>query len=148
MSRKGYRRNSQNYNYGGRETYEFSKQSLPLSKIYNRQNIPLSEFEDRRRFHPEGKDRPATNFRGITARLNVAGIPILKAHRPEGKVYNFHTEGYQPVPWKLGFVSPERVLVCVRRKIRQQVLHAIGIAGRRGIGHGGVKFTQESKYRC
>lgn len=44
--------------------------------------------------------------------------------------------------------APSRVLFCLRRKIRKAVLHAFGVAGRRGIGRGGVNRTANSMWRC
>lgn len=48
----------------------------------------------------------------------------------------------------LRVVEPARVLMCVRRGIRREVLHALGIAGSRGLGRGGVRRTVDSAYSC
>lgn len=142
-------RNYQNYNLGGREFNVFSRQHLPLSKYYKKQSIPLSEFEDRRRFHPEGKERPAKNFRAINVRFRVAGIPIAKAKRSEGRVWDARTEGYDPLPWRIGFERPERVLICARRKIRREVIHALGFAGGRGGKNFKIpRWTKNSSVTC
>lgn len=44
--------------------------------------------------------------------------------------------------------APSRVGFCVRRKVRKEVLFAKRVAGRRGLGRRGVRFTQDSQYRC
>lgn len=139
------RRNTQNNYYGGRETYDFSSRRLPLS---HKKQVPLSSFEDRRRFHPEGSGRPAKTFRAISARFKVGGITLAKARRPEGSVWDARSQGYEPLPFKIGFVEPSRVLVCVRRKIRREVIHALGINKLRGLGRGGVRFNENSKFSC
>lgn len=41
-----------------------------------------------------------------------------------------------------------RAVVCLRRKVRRQVLHALGIAGRVGLGAGGGLDTRNAKVRC
>jgi hypothetical protein len=55
-------------------------------------------------------------------------------------------------PWQgfntLAVRVPARVSFCVRRKVRKEVLHALGIAGRRGLGRGGVRRTENSNWRC
>lgn len=158
---------------GGRETNVFTKRSLPLSqqqyqrfkieepedrldyvpKRSFRFNTRLFEIEDRRHFHPEGKERQATDFRGLRVRFRVAGIPIAKAKRPEGRVWDARTQGYDPLPWRIQFERPERVLLCVRRKIRREVMHAF--AGGMGAKLGKLthlfrkpKYTKYSTVRC
>lgn len=37
---------------------------------------------------------------------------------------------------------------CFRRGLRREVLHALGIAGKKGLGRGGVKRKAESSYKC
>lgn len=46
--------------------------------------------------------------------------------------------------------APRRVVFCVRRKQRKEVLHALGIAGRRGLrGRGGSYHrTENSNWAC
>lgn len=49
----------------------------------------------------------------------------------------------------LRFPNPRRVQVCLRRKARKEVLHALGIAGRRGLGRGaGVHRNADSSWSC
>lgn len=43
---------------------------------------------------------------------------------------------------------PARVAFCVRRKQRREVMHALGIAGRRGLGRGGVRRRESSQWAC
>lgn len=75
----------------------------------------LSEYEDRRIWSPRVVSRatsypPSRRFSGAPARLRA---PL---HSPQATI---------------AFEAPKRVLVCVRRKIRREVIHARGVAGRR-----------------
>lgn len=91
----------------------------------------LRELEDRRLWspvytHPATGYSPARTFFGVPARV-VAGrarsAPGGRS-RPLGGVY--------PVV-SVGFERPRSTLVCVRRARRREVLHALGVAGSRGL---------------
>lgn len=50
---------------------------------------------------------------------------------------------------QLRIFAPRRVLFCLRRKVRKEVLFALRIAGRRGVGAGKRwRRTAESSWRC
>lgn len=69
-------------------------------------STPWQEYEDRRRYHPEGRYRPpAAAIRD--ARRLIAGPA--------------HT---------IGFKQPNRVLLCQRRHQRREVLHALQRTGK------------------
>ncbi|QXP44321.1 MAG: hypothetical protein [Arizlama microvirus] len=87
----------------------------------------LSEVEDRRTFHPGGRvNRPPTSPRRRLVKINIK--PTM--HSPV--VQSFH--------------APSHVAVCVRRKTRDEVLHALKKTGR---GSGRPKrFNQFSKVKC
>lgn len=80
--------------------------------------LSLALFEDRRTFHPVAAQRPARSFSHPRHRLVAASVP---QNRP-----------YQRMTAPVAFQAPRRVLVCVRRRIRKQVIHAFGHAGRTG----------------
>lgn len=90
--------------------------------------VDLRSIEDRRRWHPERALRPALSFSGLAARTDV-----LVDRRPSRKAIAAGFK-FQPLQTKaiLGFREPDRVLVCVRRQARKEVLHALGKAGRGG----------------
>lgn len=48
----------------------------------------------------------------------------------------------------LRFPAPGKVLACVRRRMRREVMFAKQIAGRRGLGTGGVRRTADSAWSC
>lgn len=145
MAKRTHRkRDDRSYYNTGRETYRFANPKLPLDQNnYFKRSIPLNEFEDRRHFHPEGTRRPATTFRSLPAKLKVRDIPRQKAN-----TYDYSAQSFTYPSYALGFIQPKRVLLCVRRNIRKQVLHAFGIAGRRGLGRDGVKWNEDSKISC
>lgn len=84
----------------------------------------LPEIEDRRRYTPAGSAEPARTPRSVAK---------IKMHRL-GPLDVF------------GFGSPRHVLVCLRRAMRKEVLHAL-----RKTGKGSSpprRFNQFSKVRC
>lgn len=132
-------------NYTGREVSNFAKRSLPRDYF----KTSLRDVEDRRRFHPMGSIAPARRFYPAKRKeFRVAGVPVARAQRAAGYRAAHKLEGYEPLPWRIGFADPAGVVVCVRRRIRRAVLHAFGIAGRRGLGRGGVRRNEFSSIGC
>lgn len=83
----------------------------------------LTEVQDRRVFHPDGRQRAAISVDGTKTR-QVAGRS-----------------------YRINFAVPDRVMVCVRRKIRDEVLHALKLTGR-GSGRGKKRFNVFSGISC
>lgn len=80
--------------------------------------MPLPDVEDRRTFNPDGVFRPAKTIYsgGPAGPLRQGRIPTKKA------------KTYQPTT--VAFEAPKAVAVCVRRKQRKEVIHALRKAGR------------------
>lgn len=152
MAKKGRRPKA------GRDDNSISRQSLPRVKKwpYSRSeelrwlqnarkaayDLPrgktdetLQQIEDRRTWHPDGTHRPARSFTRSTHRLTAPYDPS------EAFGISFDRPTY-----KIGFLNPNRVLICVRRKIRRQVLHAFRIAG--GSGFKKPRFSEYSRISC
>lgn len=72
----------------------------------------LREIEDRRQFHPERQFRAARSLSKPLHRLVVSSTP--KGRMPVG----------------VRFEDPHKVLVCVRRNQRKEVLHALRKTGK------------------
>jgi len=140
MARNSSRRrrvNNTNANNVAHDSITFrpstSKFLSPLaSDFYDTQigkpNLRL--LEDRRFWHPLGQRRPAQSFRNVNHSLKI----------PSGRStskYPLHT---------VGFVNPENVAVCVRRKIRKEVLFAKRKTGKRGQKK--PRFNWFSKVSC
>lgn len=91
-----------------------------------------SVLQDRRLFHPLGSDRPLVTRTGGPVRV----IPKPRALQRD-KI---------AVPAALGFAGAPRVMICARREVRKQVLHAKGIAG--GSGMRPPRYNWTSQYTC
>nr|QJB21673.1 MAG: hypothetical protein [Microvirus sp.] len=79
---------------------------------------------DRRRFHPDQDDAPAATLDSRPHRLVV---------RPSHKSPPARRQLIQDnIPQHVSFDTPEKVLVCVRRTRRKEVLHALRKTGKAG----------------
>lgn len=96
---------------------------------------PLSLIQDLRSWDPEPATRPALTFSGQVATVG-AYSPKKVTARSRKMLAN-----------AIGFHAPSQVLICVRRKRRKEVLHALFKTGR-GSGRGRKRFNQFSKIRC
>lgn len=90
----------------------------------------LQELEDRRQFHPEGRQRPARGFRNARHRLTEHKT-ITRRQQPNKKFKTVPT-GLQQTTHRIGFEQPEQIAVCVRRKKREEILHALKKTGKTG----------------
>lgn len=108
--------------------------------------LALFNYEDRRTWHPEGAMRPARSFNSSRHRLRLINSPVTKIQngRPNGR-YGYKQNFNQP-SHRIGFEAPEKTLICVRRKIRAEVLHAKKKAGK--TGQKKPKFNYYSKIAC
>lgn len=123
MARRKSRARSRTQTYSRSNPYQKRDNSLYIANQRLLSDIlssrpDLRPFEDRRTFHPQGVTRPARSFKSSRHRLEVPRAPRIK--KIQASAYpSFH----------IGFESPKRVLVCVRRKQRQEVIHALGHSG-------------------
>lgn len=79
----------------------------------------LSLVEDRRQFHPERDFRPARSF------FNRPRL-VVRAAR---KAPNVSKSLMASLSHRIGFEVPKRVVTCIRRKERREVLIAMGAGG-------------------
>lgn len=111
---------------------------------------PFGLVEDRRRFDPNRFYTPK----------NVWGKPNRIYSNPLARLYrNFRATKVAvrklrkpiKVDWhlreRIGFVNPMFTMVCIRRKIRREVLHALGLKNK-GRGGSPRKRNQFTKVRC
>lgn len=127
------------------QVHEFATRARALARSAQ------TEPEDRRRFHPEGPDKPARTRRGTVARMSLAGVSSPKdrqafaaaqrARRESQRFSAFASSGVAvgdapqrsaPRTVRTGrvrFQSAKHVWICVKRKIRKEVMHALKIAG-------------------
>lgn len=91
---------------------------LPTISISNISKT-LSQIEDRRTWHPSGSFRNARSFNNP--------YHVLVAPRPRVKLKTHSYPTHQ-----VGFYQPKKVLICVRRQTRKEVLHAFNKTGKGG----------------
>ena len=101
--------------------------SLP-SRSLSRPSLSMMEIEDRRQFHPSGRQRGAALFN--VSHHNLQATPSRR----------------RLIPKSVSFVTPDRVLLCVRRKIRKEVMFAKGGAGSKKMRR--PKRNHYSDVRC
>lgn len=115
-----------------RDAYRIAK--TPLRSYPQRPQLPsdFTRVQDTRLFHPKKVFQYAEN------------APLFLT-RPKSRVVARRVQVYSPSRspiTRLHFSNPARVLVCIRRKIRKQVLHAF-----RKTGKGGQKRPLRTRYR-
>lgn len=126
MTRHRYKPSS--YTQKGRDTkVSIARRSLPLSELITdsirrrdyRRSVLDRGVEDRRMFHPLREIRSPRSVVGGSTTLKPRFTPASKASlMPDSG---------------LGFFAPQKVMLCVRRRVRREVLHAKKIAGGRGF---------------
>lgn len=102
--------------------------SLPSVSIARRplSSLSLSMFEDRRAWEPD-PERGALTFGGKYARVIVHSRPVVARANTL-----FSSRAYPvglQVPVGVRFESPFKVITCVRRKVRRQIMFAKKKAG-------------------
>lgn len=103
----------------------------PLTVSTSLRRSPLPLIEDRRTFHPLGALRSAA--------ATVKSARRIVTRDPVASFFGKQTKA------RLHFADPSRVVVCVRRKIRKEILHALGKAGK---GHKRPKRGPFSDISC
>lgn len=120
--------------------------------IANRSRLPVSQssyddlsvWSDRRLWHPSSFQAAETfsgrrYFLREVPRVDIRFVPIRKQRRSSLSLKSF-------VSGKIAFGQPDRVLVCVRRSRRREVLHALNLTGRRGQRK--PRFNSQSSISC
>lgn len=77
----------------------------------------LSLLQDNRTWHPAGSFRPAVSIGGRSALRHVV----------KSKPNALRND----ISARIGYAVPDKVVKCIRRKQRKEVLHAKGVAGTR-----------------
>lgn len=129
------KRRSRRSDSSGSERDLLTSWSLTPTALHRRLARPdeLRDIEDRREHHPLGFFRPAR-------KLDGGGSDPVVVRSPKNKSKAFLARG-------LGFARPGAVVVCVRRKQRKEVLHALKKTGR-GRGGGRKRRNWWSTISC
>lgn len=101
------------------ELMSVTKKKYGLQPVDPAQKVMLQDFEDRRRWTPE-KSRPVKLVTGARARLTEVKHLIKSA------------PSLHQIKTYIAFQTPLKTLICIRRKIRKQVMFAKKKAGRSG----------------
>lgn len=118
------------YDYLPSDTLSPSWRDRTRSRLYD-PRPPEPDFrliQDDRYWNPD--PAIARRLSGVPARLVVAK-PSPRT-RSRGLARSRPFLAHSGPPHRIAFEAPRGVLVCIRRKIRKQVLHAFQIAGRKG----------------
>lgn len=91
--------------------------------------IPLLQIEDRRLWHPD-PTRPAKTTSGLP-RYRLIDRQDVKTSRRA----------------RISFASPHKMVICIRRKIREEVLHALKKTGR-GVSRRKPRRNNYSNVEC
>lgn len=132
----------------------------PLSKshINTRRPMTLSEFQDFRRWTPGGRYQPLTHMQMSRPVTKLRYIDRMQRIQRDPFGYFINKIIPRPLnPFKrfidktdtvAAFMNPKKTVTCIRRHMRREVLHALGLV-RRG-GSGGVKseWNDSSEIRC
>lgn len=137
---------------------------LPLA-VYKNPLLysPKSEsnpYQDRRLWHPLGQNRPAvskTEFRPrieeqpfwhgdpVDPRTGVIKKLVPSKIHPSGYVYVDERPNVLE-KWRMGYGDPWKVIICLKRQARKEVLHALNLAGKPGFKK--PKYNSTSYVRC
>lgn len=130
-----------------RETHDFAsleelaspkpKKNQPSQLfIYERAPKRLAPIEDRRTYHPAGKQRPARAVQKANHRLVAPSLRSTKKTHPRASV-----------PREIAFHAPKSVLTCLRRSIRRQVVFALKKTGK-GARTKKHRWSEYSGIKC
>lgn len=131
------------------------KLSSPKSK--------LAVYEDRRLFHPLGVNRPLRSKVEFVTSLkkrpyqdptfDPRGVPqklVPSRTDPSGWTYIEDRPGVlgkaRMDPWGYGVSNPYKVIICLKRKMRKEIMHAMGVAGSSDLKK--PKFGPTSYVKC
>lgn len=118
-----------------RETIDFSNTGLDRPVLLDTETTvgrnPM--VEDMRSYHPEGKNRPRQMTDGRMARI-IKTLPPAPGNvrTPLGMMYFYRDQN--------------RVEECLKRHTRREIMHALGHAGKIGLGK--KHFKPSSFVRC
>jgi len=129
----------------GRDASPIANRRLPLASVLSDDPNRFLSETDRRTFVPSPpSSRLLTPYRPAQT---LSGRPVRLRAVPAKQKAQARLPSPQRLSWSaVGFVRPQRVAVCVRRGVRREVLHALKVAGRRGLSGG--RRSEFSSIRC
>lgn len=126
-----------NFNRPGAALVRYVEQDMPRSNRRESQLARLSRELERVRsvFLPKPVYRRALNR------------VLVQRTLPREAVKAFHPQATSVVG-AVRSLDLNKARVCAKRQVRREVLHALKVAGKTGIGKNGVKRTPDSKVGC
>lgn len=135
--------------------------SLLLSKnVLSSPKSTHSLYQDRRLWHPLGNNRPMVSktesYPELIDRPSLS-LPRINPKSPynpirrikkdlidtnTGEIVSFGAYD----PFKISWQNPFKMIICLKRQMRREVMHALGMAGKPGFKK--PKFNQHSLVRC
>lgn len=112
----------------------YNKRSAISRPIARPRLLPLASlpnFEDARRWHPSQRLRPQPLPRSFTTTTRTARRLSVGSHLS-----------------RLRFAVPRSVHLCVKRKQRKEIMHALQKAGKKGVGRSKKRRNQWSDVKC
>lgn len=98
----------------------------------------LLQLEDRRLFTPSPISLGVSPWKPAKARNRAATRLVV---RPATQVAR--PSRFALLSPRIAFQDPSAVSICARRRARREVLHALQVAGRRGVGRGRPRHRNE-----
>lgn len=107
-------------------------------------SLPMPTYvsgSDRRMYHPLGRNKPAVNTSGIpvtptdVTEYTPSWPPNWEKIMTPPKKIDWRPKlstQLKNAPWWYGFQNADKVLICLERKMRREVMHALGVAGKSG----------------
>lgn len=114
---------------------------IATSDVLSSSSSFLTDYEDRRLFNFDPFP-PAASFSQPRHRL-VIGVNVNKNQR----VTKYNGNPFSRLSSVVAFRNPRKVLICVRRKVRRQVLHALKLRGK-GAGARRHRMSSYSSISC
>lgn len=141
MSRRSHSRNRgrRDTTVIAKPTIIYSPPRLPAPQLVMRPSSRLRVIEDRRTYHP-------LTYRPIPRTFQRNPIKIVYSDdRSKKNSQKVQSSRYPSAYLKVN--APDRVLLCVRRKMRKEVLHALKKTGK-GVSQRKPRRNQWSDVHC
>ena len=110
---------------------------------------PLNLYEDRRFYHPEGIFAWPQSLVSKVPRVDETDFERWKRISKPKRRLNWAEESRKSLVRariRIGWDNPWKMIICLKRKVRREVMHAMGLAGASRFKK--PRWTQFSYVRC
>lgn len=155
MSKKHRKRQSRTDAVSKPQTIITANEVAQAVKNVQRQHALMMaqlQTEDRRKFHPDGRGhRPARLINGSRVPPHKVKNTLTKARvirGPGGRPMKTKKLSSLALPHRIKFALPAKTLICIKRKIRSEVLHAFNKTGKGGARRNRPRRNSFSQISC